>query len=61
MIEHETELKELSEFVPELANFMEYIYSKFEEGLSLKIMEKMFITGTQSYKEVVQLALRTKS
>ena len=34
--------------------------SKFEEGLILKIWEKMFMFGSQSYKEIVQLALRVK-
>ena len=43
---YETELRELAEFVLELANSEEYLCSKFEEGLSLKIREKMSITGT---------------
>ena len=60
MIEYETELRELSKFVLQLANFEKYLCSKFEEGLSLKIIEKMSIIGTQSYKEMVQLALRAK-
>ena len=46
MTEYETEPRELSEFVPKLANFKEYLCSKFEEGLSLKIREKMSITET---------------
>ena len=54
MTEYETELRKLSEFVPKMANFEEYLCFKFEEGLSLEIREKMFITRTQSYKEVVQ-------
>ena len=51
--EYEIELKELEDFVPELANFEEYLCSKFEEGLFLEIMENMSIIGSQSYKEVV--------
>ena len=34
--------------------------SKFEEGLTLEIKEKMSVSGSQSYKEVVQLALRAE-
>ena len=56
--EYESELRELADFVLKLANSEEYLYSKFEEGLSLKIREKMSITGSQNYKKVVQLALR---
>ena len=58
--EYENELRELLEFVPELANFDEYLCSKFKEGLSLEIREKMSVTRSQSYKEVVQLALRVE-
>ena len=53
-------MRELAEFVLKVANFEEYLCSKFEEGLTLKIREKMFIFGNQSYKEIVQLALRAK-
>ena len=35
--EYETELRELSEFVPEMTNFEKYLCSKFEEGLNLEI------------------------
>ena len=52
MSEYETEFRELSEFIPEL-NFEEYFCSKFEKGLSLKIREKLSVSGSQSYKEVV--------
>ena len=38
----------------------EYLCSKFEEGLNLEIREKMSVSGSQNYKEVVQLALRTE-
>ena len=51
-------MRELAEFVPELANSEEYLCSK--EGLSLEIREDMFIIGNQTYKEVVQLALKAK-
>ena len=34
--------------------------SKFKKGLTLEIRENMFIFGSQSYKKVVQLALRAK-
>ena len=33
---------------------------KFEEGLTLEIREKMSISSNQSYKEIVQLALRAE-
>ena len=42
--EYETKLKELDEFVLKLVNSEEYLCSKFEEGLSLKIKKKMLIT-----------------
>ena len=45
-MEYETELRELNEFVLELANFEKYLCSKFEEGLTLEIKEKMPITRT---------------
>ena len=60
MTKYETKLRELLEFVPDLAYSEKYLYSKFEEDLSLEIKEKMSIIGTQSYKKVVQLALRAK-
>ena len=60
MTEYETELRELSEFVLESTNFEEYLYSKFEQGMSLEIREGMSITRSQSYKKVVQLALRVE-
>ena len=46
VIEYETKLRELAEFVPELANSEEYLCSKFEEDLTLEIKEKMSITRT---------------
>ena len=54
------ELRELAEFFLELANFEEYLCSKFEDGLILEIKEKMLISGSQSYKELVQLALKAE-
>ena len=53
-------MRELAEFVPELANSKEYLCSKFDERLSVKIKEKMSVTSSQSYKKVVQFALRAK-
>ena len=53
-------MRELAEFVLELSNFEKYLYSKFGKGLTLKIREKMSVSGGQSYKEIVQLALRAK-
>ena len=58
--EYETQLRELVELVPELSNSEEYLCSKFEEGLTLEIREKMFVSGGQSYKKVVQLTLRVE-
>ena len=60
MTEYETELRQLAEFVPEMAGSEEYLCSKFEKGLNLEIREKMSVSGNQSYKEMVQLALRAK-
>ena len=57
---YETKLRQLAEFVLELANFQEYLCFKFEKALSLRIREKMSITRSQSYKEVVQLAPRAE-
>ena len=59
--EYKIELRQLTEFVPEMVGFEEYLCSKFEEGLNLEIREKMSISGSQSYKEIVQLVLREKS
>ena len=50
----------MTEFVPEMTGLAEYLYSKFEEGLNLEIRKKMYVFGSQNYKEIVQLALRTK-
>ena len=43
-----------------MAGFEEYLCSKFEEGLNLEIREKMSVSGSQSYKKMVQLALRAE-
>ena len=53
-------MRELAKFVHELANFEKYLCSKFEEGLTSEIKEKMSVLESQSYKEVVQLALRVE-
>ena len=58
--EYESKLRELVDFVPELANFEEYLCLKFEEGLSLEIREKMSVFSSQNYKKVVQLVLRAE-
>ena len=50
----------MAEFVPEMTGSEEYLCSKFEEGLNLDIQEKMSVSGSQSYKEMVQLALRAE-
>ena len=60
VVEYETELRELAEFVPEVINSEDYLCSKFKEGLNLEVREKMSVFGNQSYKEVVQLALRVE-
>ena len=53
MTEYETELRELAKFVLEMAGSDDYLCLKFEEGLNLKIREKMSVFGSQNYKEVV--------
>ena len=58
--EYKTELRQLAKFVLEMAGSEEYLCSKFEEGLNLEIREKMSVSGSQSYKEMVQLALRAE-
>ena len=50
----------MAKFVPEMSRSEEYLCSKFEEGLNLEIREKMSVSGSQNYKEVVQLALRAE-
>ena len=54
------ELRELAKFVPQMANSEEYLCSKFEKGLTLEIRENISVSGSQSYKKVVHLALRAK-
>ena len=44
--EYKSKLRELAEFVLELANFKEYLCSKFENGLTLEIREKMPVLGS---------------
>ena len=60
VVEYETELKDLAAFVSELVRTEEMLASKFEGCLNLSIREKMSITGAQSFKEVVQQALRAE-
>lgn len=57
MTGYETELKDLANFVAELLGSEEVLSSKFETGLNLKFWERMVVTGNQSFKKVVQLAL----
>ena len=37
VVKYETELRQLAEFVLEMSRSEEYLCSKFEEGLNLKI------------------------
>ena len=53
-------MRELAKFVPELANSKDYLCSKFEKGLTLEIREKVSISGSQIYKEMMQLVLRVE-
>ena len=50
----------MAEFVPKMAGFEKYLSFKFEEGLNLEIREKMSVSDSQNYKEMVQLALRVE-
>ena len=45
-MKYETELRKLAEFILESANSEEYLCFEFEEGLYLKIKEKMLIIGS---------------
>ena len=60
VLKYKTGLRELAKFILELKNSEEYLCSKFEKGLSLEIREKMSIIGSQSYKEMVKLALKAE-
>lgn len=53
-------MKDLASFVQELAPNKEFFCSKFEVRLNLGIRERMIVTSKQSFKEVVQLALRAE-
>ena len=53
-------MRELAEFVTKVANFEEYLCSKFEKSLNLEVWDKMLVFGNQSYKKVVQLVLRVE-
>ena len=44
--EYETELRELAEFVPKMANLEEYLCLKFKKGLAFEIREKMSISSS---------------
>lgn len=57
MTEYEIKLKDLANFVPDFLGFEEVLCSKFEVGLNLNFEERMAVTGNQSFKVVMQLAL----
>ena len=61
MTEYETELRELSLFVPEMTHDDKALCAKFEAGLNLSIREKMSITDSCTYKDVLQLTLRAEN
>lgn len=44
MIEFETELKDLANFIPELVGTEEVLFLKFEERLNLNIHERIAVT-----------------
>ena len=46
IVEYESKLRELADFVPEFVNSEEYLCLKFEEGLNLEIREKMSVSGS---------------
>lgn len=48
VLEYEIKLKDLVNFISELAGTVELLCSKIEEGLSLSIHEKIAITETQT-------------
>ncbi|WRX17578.1 Reverse transcriptase domain - like 10 [Theobroma cacao] len=47
-------------YVPELVRLEQDQVNYFEEGLHNEIREHMIVTGKESYKEVVQMALRVE-
>ena len=46
-----TELRELSKFIPELANYEKYLCSKFEEGFLLEIKKSYLSPGPRATKK----------
>ncbi|WRX29419.1 Retrotransposon gag domain - like 10 [Theobroma cacao] len=58
--EYETRFNELMLYVPELVRLEQDQVNYFEEGLRNEIWERMIVTGNESYKEVVQMALRAE-
>ncbi|WRX31634.1 hypothetical protein QQP08_024121 [Theobroma cacao] len=58
--EYETRFNELMSYIPKLVRLEQDQVNYFEEGLYNEIRERMIVTGKESYKEVVQMALRAK-
>ncbi|WRX28969.1 Retrotransposon gag domain - like 10 [Theobroma cacao] len=58
--EYETCFNELMSYVPELVRLEQDQVNYFDEGLHNEIRERMIVTGKESYKEVVQMALRAE-
>ncbi|OMO68118.1 Retrotransposon gag protein [Corchorus olitorius] len=57
---YEPKFKELISYVPSLIRNEEDRCSYFEEGLNTAIRERMPISGDESYKKVVQMALQAQ-
>ncbi|EOY13519.1 Gag protease polyprotein, putative [Theobroma cacao] len=58
--EYETRFNELMLYVSDLVKSEQDQASYFEEGLRNEIRERMTVTGRESHKEVVQMALRAE-
>ncbi|EOY14025.1 Gag protease polyprotein, putative [Theobroma cacao] len=58
--EYETRFNELMSYVPKLVRLEQDQVNYFEEGLCNEIRERMLVTGKESYKEVMQMALRAE-
>ncbi|WRX10271.1 Retrotransposon gag domain - like 10 [Theobroma cacao] len=58
--EYETRFNELMSYVPELVRLEQDQVNYFEEGLRNEIRKRMIVTSNESYKEVVQMALRAE-
>ncbi|EOX94246.1 Gag protease polyprotein [Theobroma cacao] len=60
IVEYETRFNELMLYAPELVRLEQDQVNYFEKGLRNEIRERMIVTGKESYKEVVQMALRAE-